>query len=300
MSVLTKVFVVLMTVLSIALSMFTISTMAQQEKWRQAATDWKASAADANAQARAITASAALEAQRAEVLYQENLATIGRLEQELDKLNIAVADMRRQNADLTNQLNNEQAQATSLASHNKLIEEARTREQELATQLSERNATLTRRNIDLNDRVKELTANMAMAQSRIKALKEQIGSLTGSGTSYSAIDTAQIPSSRAVVQAYTPSVSEPIGLSDITAPIRGQVTAIRGDLAEISVGAADGVGHGMRFLVYRRSGGAPKYLGTIRITAVEANAAAGVIEQSEGGIQAGDAIRDQASFALSN
>lgn len=300
MSVLTKVFVVLMTVLSIALSMFTISTMAQQQKWKQAATDWQAAALDAQATARSMTASAALEAQRAEVRYQENLGTIGRLEQEMDKLTISVADLRREKSDLKNQLDNEQAQATSLVSHNKLIEEARTREQELATQLSDRNATLTRRNIDLNDRVKELTANMAMAQSRIKALKEQISSLTGGSTSYSSIDSAQIPSSRAVVQAYTPSVSEPIGLSDITAPIRGQISAIRGDLAEISVGAADGVGHGMRFLIYRRSGGAPKYLGTLRITAVEANAAAGVIEQSEGGIQPGDAIRDQASFALGN
>lgn len=299
MSVLTKVFVVLLTVLSIALSMFTISTMATQQNWKLSAEDWKAAALTAQAKERAVTANSALEAQRAEVRNQDNLATISRLEGSLSDLNIQLADLRQQNATLTNQLNNEQAQATSLAQHNTLINEARTREQELATTLSERNATLTRRNIDLNDRVKELTANMAMAQSRIKALKEQIGSLTGG--SYSSVEPiTQIPSTRAVTQAYTPSVAEPIGLSDITAPIRGEITAIRGDLAEISVGSADGVGHGMRFLIYRRAGNAPKYLGTLRVTTVEANAAAGVIEQSDGNIQVGDAARDQASFALGN
>lgn len=298
MSVLTKVFVVLLTVLSLALSMFTIGALAKQENWKQSASDWKAQALAANAQAQAVTANAALEQQRALARIEDNQADLNRAANEINDLNIQLASAKQRTAELTNQLNNEQAQATSLADHNKLLESARAREQELVAKLSERNSLITRQNIDLNDRVKELTANMSMAQSRVRALKEQLG---GGGDSLSSAAPAmQIPGGGNIVSAYTPNVASPATLADITAPIRGEVTAVRGDLAEISVGSADGVGHGMRFLIYRRLGNAPKYIGTMRVTAVEAHAAAGVIEQSEGSIQVGDATRDQASFALGN
>ncbi len=296
MSVLTKVFVLILTVLSIALSMLTIGTMARQENFRQSAAAWKAEAAAAVAQSDAVSANAQLEQQRALARLEDNQAELTRLRSDINDFRIKLANADQKIASATNQLNNEQAQATSLAEHNKLLETARTREQELVAKLSERNSRLTRENIDLNDRVKELTANMAMAQSRVRALKEQLGG--GMGEAYGAAPVRQIPGGSAIVQSYTPSASTPIGLSDITAPIRGEVTAVRGDLAEISVGSADGVGHGMRFLLYRRTGGAPKYVGTLRVTAVEANVAAGVIEQSDGDISVGDAARDQASFAM--
>ncbi|MCB9857896.1 MAG: hypothetical protein H6818_19610 [Phycisphaerales bacterium] len=296
MSVLTKLFVLILTVLSIALSMLTIGTMASQQNWKQSAADYKGEAATAVAQLDAVTANAALEQQRALARLEDNQAEITRLRNEINEYRIQLANASQKIASTTNQLNNEQAQATSLAEHNKMLEGARSREQELVAKLSERNSRLTRENIDLNDRVKELTANMAMAQSRVRALKEQLSG--GMGERFGSAATMQIPNANATVQAYTPSASAPIGLSDITAPIRGEVTAVRGDLAEISVGSADGVGHGMRFLLYRRTGGAPKYVGTLRVTAVEANAAAGVIEQSEGDISVGDAARDQASFAM--
>lgn len=299
MSVLTKVFVLILTVLSIGLSMLTIGTMAAQTNWKQSAADYKANAASAVAQLDAVTANAALEQQRALARLEESQSEITRLRNEINDYRIQLANAQQKIASTTNQFNNEQAQATSLTEHNKMLEAARSREQELVAKLSERNSRLTRENIDLNDRVKELTANMAMAQSRVRALKEQIAG--GVGEQYgSAAPTTQIPGGPSIVQAYTPSASTPVGLSDITAPIRGEVTAVRGDLAEISVGTADGVGQGMRFLIYRRNGGTPKYVGTLRITAVEANAAAGVIEQSDGDISVGDAARDQASFALGN
>lgn len=296
MSVLTKVFVLILTVLSIALSMLTIGTMAAQTNWKESATGWKANAASAVAQLDAVTANAALEQQRALARLEESQAELTRLRNELNDYRIQLANAQQKIANSNNQLNNEQAQATSLAEHNKMLEAARSREQELVAKLSERNSRLTRENIDLNDRVKELTANMAMAQSRVRALKEQIAGGVGEGIS--AAPATQIPGGPAIVQAYTPSASSSVGLSDITAPIRGEVTAVRGDLAEISVGSADGVGEGMRFLLYRRTGGTPKYVGTLRITAVEANASAGVVEQSDGDISVGDAARDQASFAM--
>ena len=55
----------------------------------------------------------------------------------------------------------------------------------------------------------------------------------------------------------------------------------------------------MMFLVYRKAqdGGNPQYLGSIRVTRVETNQAAGQIEQSTGDIKPGDSVRDELSFA---
>jgi hypothetical protein len=92
----------------------------------------------------------------------------------------------------------------------------------------------------------------------------------------------------------------PSAVSSVTAPIRGQVTRVSGSLASLSVGSSDGVAPGMTFLVYRRnaSTGRPQYLGTVKVTTVNANESAGEIQQSDGDIQPGDAARDEASFAM--
>ena len=75
---------------------------------------------------------------------------------------------------------------------------------------------------------------------------------------------------------------------------------LRETTPEISVGSADGVAAGMRFLIYRpgQRGARPQYLGTLRITKVEPKQSAGQIEQSEGDIKTGDTVRDEASFAM--
>ena len=85
----------------------------------------------------------------------------------------------------------------------------------------------------------------------------------------------------------------------MTAPIRGEVISVKGNLASISVGNTDGVAPGMAFVVYRKAadGGTPQYLGLIRINRVETNEAAGLIEQSSSDIKPGDLVRDEMSLA---
>jgi chaperonin cofactor prefoldin len=296
-SVLTKVFVVLLTLLSIALSMFVVAAFAQQENWRLSSESWRETALAANAKERTVTANAAIEQQRALDRHHQDVATIDTLQNNLAAANDELARLNQDNSDLENKLTVKEGQLTTANRLSSLLQAAFNREQESSTKLSRRNSELERRNVDLNSRVKELTANMAMATSRVRALKEQIASMSEDSAGGKV---AQIPGGPGIVQAHTPSVSTGAAPSAMSSPIRAEVTKVNGNLASISVGSADGVAHGMKFLLYRpaTNGGTPQYLGTLRVTRVETNQCAGSIEQIEGEVRPGDSARDEASFAL--
>lgn len=297
MSVLTKVFVVLLTLLSIALSMFVVAAFAQQENWRTSSQSWREAALAANAKERTVTANAAIEQQRALDRHRQDISTIDALQNDLAASNDELDRLNQGNTDLENKLTVKEGQLTTTNRLSSLLQAAFNREQESSTKLSRRNSELERRNVDLNNRVKELTANMAMAKSRVLALKEQIATMS---EERAAGKLAQIPSGPGIVQAHTPSVTPTTPHSAMSSPIRAEVTKVNGNLASISVGSADGVAHGMTFLLYRpaTNGGTPQYLGVLRVTRVETNQCAGSIEQAEGEIRPGDAARDEASFAL--
>ncbi len=296
MNVLTRVFVVLLTVFSIFLSAFVIAAFAQQEKWKQSAEDWRQQALAETTRARTLASNLAIEQQLA--LDRQNELTRELTEQKAitGRKSAELSDMQAQLAESRNQLDVEQAQVNAAGRQIDLVQTAFNSEQEHNAKLLRDNSELTRRNIDLSDRVKELTTQLAMAQSRVKAMKEQIAMMAAPPGGQA----VQIPSAAATVQPYTPTVSVPTAASALVAPIRAEVTEVDGDVASISVGSADGVVHGMKFLLYRTAGdgGRPTYLGTLQIERVEANRAAGRIVQAEGEVRPGDSARDEASFAM--
>ena len=292
MSVLTKVFVLVLTVASIALSMFVVAAFSQQQNWKQSAEDWQQAAIAAQAKERSMAGVAALEKARGLEMHQRDLETINSTKAELDKSKAQATEMDTALAQAKGQLTVEQQQVTGAQESNKLLQVAVSREKEFSGKLATRNSELERANIDLTDRVKELTVNVEMARAQVRALQQQIAGIEG-GPAKSA---APGPN---VVEANVQTAASPAPAASI-APIRGEVRAVKGTLASISVGSADGVAHGMTFLVYRKGGkgGRAQYLGSIKITRVDANESAGEIEQSAGDIRTGDTVRDEASFAL--
>lgn len=303
MSVLTKVLVTLLAFLSVALSMLVVSAFAQQQNWKASAEDWQQAAMTAQGQARTVSMNAALDKARALDRQKQDAQRLEDMKSELASASSLIAELERTVADSQSKLSVEQGQVTSSSEALKLVQTDLNREREFSAKQSRRNSELERANIDLTDRVKELTTNVEMARAQVRALQQQ---LAGSADSFrspgpSGLRSAtQIPSVASSVEASIPSISPPT-LSTVAVPIRGEVTSIQGELASISVGSADGVAHGMSFLIYRRGGGTggrPRYLGTLKITRVDANQSAGQIEQSEGDIRAGDLVRDEASFAL--
>lgn len=301
MSVLTKVLVTLLAFLSVALSMLVVSAFAQQQNWKASAEDWQQAAMTAQSQARTVSMNAALDKARSLDRQKQDGQRIEDLKAELASAEALVSEMERTVAESATKLTVEQGQVTSTSEALKLVQTDLNREREFSAKMARRNSELERANIDLTDRVKELTTNVEMARAQVRALQQQIAGATGAampaGGGYRS--SAQIPSPAQSVEENVPSVSTP-AISAVAMPIRGEVVSIKGDLASISVGAADGVAHGMSFLIYRRSGagGRPQFLGTLRITRVDANQAAGQIEQSEGDIRVGDLARDEASFAM--
>lgn len=297
MSVLTKVFVVLLTVFSIALSMLVVAAFAKQEDWRASAMDWQAKSLAADAKARTITENAAIEQQRSLTAQRDYVAQISELRDRQIGSVSEIADLERSLANAENQLTVEQGQATSLSQQNGVILADLNAERQLSSKLVTRNAEVERRNIDLNDRVKELTSDMTMASSQIRSLKQQIVAM---GDTAGLSVASQIPSGPATIEAGIPTARVPSMVSLAGSQIRGEITQVDGNLASISVGSADGVAPGMVFLIYRpgRGGSKPIYLGSLRITKVEAGLAAGLIEQSVGDIRPGDAARDELSFAM--
>ncbi len=299
MSTLTKVFLVLVAVFAVALATLTIAANALSQSWKKAADHWKAAGLAAQASERAVTVQAAL-------THEQDLDRIRRLSDEVEQLRTGRTALQAQLdartlelAQARNQLATLMTDVTGLGDTLRLVTAQFQREQEHARKLVARNAELERRNIDLNDRTKELTTGLAMATTQVRALQQQISAMEEERPRADAglRPALQVPGP-GVVEADQPRVQPQIAA--ITAPIRGEILEVRGNIASISVGTADGVSPGMKFLVFRPSSGeqGPEYLGTLQITRTEANRSAGTLLRVSGDIRRGDRATDEASFAM--
>jgi len=296
-SVLTKVFVVLLVVFSIALSMLVVAAFARQEDWRASAIHWQEAALAEQAKARTYAANEKIAQQQALDQHLRDSEELNNMRTELAAKTGRIAELDRNLAETQNKLASEQGSVAGLTNSLQIVSASLDHERGFNQKIAERNSQLEKRNVDLNDRVKELTTNVAMASAQVRALQQQITGFDSNRRVEGVAPATQIPGGTAIVEAQVPNVTVSSEMP-ISAPVRGEVTKVQGNLASLSVGSADGVVPGMNFLVYRRSGSRPQYLGTIKINRVNANESAGTIEQSEGSIQPGDTARDEASLAM--
>ena len=77
--------------------------------------------------------------------------------------------------------------------------------------------------------------------------------------------------------------------------IEGQIIEVKSDYASISVGSASGVRENMQFIVYRYDGNEPSYLGDLTITRVEQSEAAGLLKIKNGMVLSGDSVTTKLS-----
>ena len=284
MSTLTKVFVVLTSVLSIALSCLFIAAAAQWDNWKALALDYQTARDAAITQAQSTAASM----QAALAMKDEALATQARkLESALD----TVKNLNDQNAELRSDL--------AKAENERLAAEAgRTKLQEIldvstgelkATQ--KQNQTLLSDNIDLqsrgarlNNRVLELTTGITILQDQIRNIQEKLYACEQQNVELeqragTAVARAAVPEAPPGVAAVAPTVA---------GEIRGEIIEIEGVYATINVGESSGVVPGMTFMVYREGG---VYLGDLVIERVRPNQAGGRLTTlMEGEIRKGDAV----------
>lgn len=280
MSTASKVFVVLLAVFSIAFVMLTISHVAQETNWRQLANDYRTEAQNAISNYQAMLASNAAE----KLALDDKAEQMTRSKQDLEaQLHRALDDLGGIHAELQSAKNQNESNASSLT---KLTGELNIINTEAAELRKQRNtlekSTLDRqrRNLDLGERNRELTVQVAAMGEQIRHLQqlnfakaEEIRGLHGADP---------------VVAGARPAD----GAGD--SAIRGSIIEVNGDLASVSVGSADRVRVGMRFVIYEDD----SYLGDLVISAAEPNESVGTLENLQGLVEVGDLAVNLAGLAL--
>jgi len=282
-STLTKVFVVLTAVLSIALSCMFIAAAAQWDNWKELASNYQVlrDSAIRQEESTAATAEAAL------ALKDEALAVQSRkLGDALDE----VQDLKDQNAKLLSEL--AQVKNERLA-----FEAGRTKLQEILDvttgelkAVQKHNQTLLSQNMDLqsrnarqNGRILELTTSVTVLQDQIRNIQEKLYACEQQTAELErragAAVTRALPEGPPGAVAVVPTVA---------GEIRGEIIDVEGIYADINVGESSGVVPGMTFMVYREGGA---YLGDLTIERVRPNQAGGKLTTLvEGEVRKGDSV----------
>ncbi len=288
MSTLTKVFTVLLVVLSIVFTVMTVSVVAQTANWRETALKYEENTRIADTNLRQMISASAAELASARDTIKSHLTKIGEVESQLQKNSSELAAMR---ADFTRV---EAEKASAEAMNRGLlaqVEAARSAEAEFRKQLvdlEKRGIELERRNIDLNDRVNEQTATIAVLVEQKRQYEQQLNILKEEADKLS----NQARRSAQGVQTEDPAAAAMPNVRALTtggpSAIRGSVVEVEDNLVSISVGTADGVKKGMVFVIHRDN----KYVGDLRISDVNPNRSAGRLDRTAMVPSVGDSVTD--------
>ncbi len=283
MSTLTKVFVVLTSVLCIALSCMFIAAAAQWDNWKELALNYQEQRDSAIRQEQSTAAAA----QAALAMKDEALAVQSRkLGDALDE----VRELKDQNAKLQSELSQVKNERLALeAGRAKLQEILDVVTGELKA-LQKQNQTLLSENIDLqsriarqNNRILELTTSVTIQQDQIRNIQEKL--YVCEQRSAELERQAGATPARALPE--SPPGAVPVAPT-VAGEIRGEIAQVDGAYAEINVGESAGVVPGMTFMVYREGG---TYLGDLIIERVEPNRAGGKLTtRLEGEVRKGDSV----------
>ena len=292
MTTTTKIFVILVCVLTFIFTPLVIAYAAQKENWRQLADDYRQEFNIAYANERSIMAIAAAETQRYKSIHDQQRVQMADLQQQVVDLQDDLAKMTRQRDqlaisedDFAKSARLLSAQMAVTTQHNESLRTAR-------EQALERERELRSRNLQLTDAMKEANAQIVVLNQQLRQKVEEVAFFrqenqrlraeTGLGMAEPPLTAAPTPPAEGV----TPPAA---------APIRGRVTRVEGSMATINVGSAAGVREGMRMVVLRDG----SYVCDLEITdAVTPNEAVGqVMLERARRIRPGDTVEDAASFA---
>lgn len=281
MSTITKVFVVLVSVMAIVHSVLTVSTAARWDNSRKQLEAYQQLyqgefVRRTSAEATLATSLARKDDQIAELTRQ--LATAH------DQNRAATDELAALRIDLARQTND---RAAAEASRKKLEEILQVQTAEL-TSFQKQNQTLLSENIDLQTRIQrlssrvlELTSQNTIAGDEIRNLQEKLYAEQQRAREGRAMG-GRAPSDVEVAAGATPVMRVAAG------PIQGEITQVEGRYVSINVGETSGVSPGMVFMVYRGK----DYIGDLTIESVRPKEAGGKMALVAPGqiVQAGDRV----------
>lgn len=288
MSILTKVFVVLVTFLSVLLVALVVPFVARTEDFKtklQAEQDLKLRAqAAARARESEITELASREGERFTALMAEkrNLtSTITQLSESLASANSGVQQLQADKAKQEANLNRLTAAADQYGQITKsLQEELNLRRDQLVD--------LQTRSIELADRNDDLATQLEAANRQVRRSREQTVELQQQITRLEGFVAKLDPAIRQQITAADQTVGDTEFVPATT--IRGHITRVEqagGEtFVQMDIGGNDGVEVNMKFWVHR--GG--QFLGTAVVVKVDTNASAARMRIVEGAVAAGDTV----------
>ena len=288
MSVLTKVFIVLLVVLSIAFTSMTVAIVAQTTNWRDTAQKYEEHARIADTNLRHAHAHSAALLATAQDDSRMRLERIRELEAKLQAARNEAAQLRAEAAKAGSERSSAEAMNRGLFAQLQATEKARAEYRIQRDDLERTQIDLQQRNIDFSDRVNELTARVGVLVEQRRQYEQQINILRTENDRLA--QAARSPSRGAMLEepagAAIPGV---VAVTPVAArAIRGKVLDVSGSLITISVGSADGVRKDMIFVIHRKG----QYMGDMKISLVDPNQSAGRIVQASSTPAVGDEITD--------
>ncbi len=282
MSTITKVFVVLVSVMAIVHSVLTVTTAARWDNSKKQLESYQQLYQSefvrrTSAEATLATTLARKDDQIAELSRQ--------LASRQDELRTTSDELSTLRIDLARQTND---RAAAEASRKKLEEILQVQTAEL-TSFQKQNQTLLSENIDLQTRIQrlssrvlELTSQNTIAGDEIRNLQEKLYA-----EQQRTRDGGRAMSGRAASDIEVPAGATPV-MRVAAGPIQGEVVQVEGRYVSINVGETSGVSPGMVFMVYRGK----DYVGDLTVESVRSQEAGGKMALVAPGqmVQAGDRV----------
>ncbi len=285
MSTMTKVLIVLTTVLSIAVSCLFIAAAAQWNNWKQLAAEYQQQRDSAITLQQSEQAAAQAALALKDAALAERTRALEEAQRSITRLNEEVARERSQRT----QAQNEKAAAE--AGRTTLQEILDVKTGELKSLQAQHQATVAQnmdlqsRNARLNTRVLDLTTTSTILTDQIRNLQEKL---------YAAeqrLAAAQAGGPAAPAVAPTVSQAAVAARVPVAGEVRGQVVDVEGSYASVNIGESSGVVVGMTLMVYRDGPDGPAYLGELTIETVRPKEAGGRLSSlAAGEIRSGDKV----------
>ncbi len=283
MSTTAKVFVVLLVLLSVVFAIMNVTFVALSTDWKKQAQGWRDQAQAARVESMAVQASSKATEQQLQSQITQLTGQVTQLQNSVAKLETDLAGKNREIATEKDARAAAEANSERMSQLQKLDKERTTRLEDRNKKLQDDMIKLQKVNQDLDERCKELTMKLAIRDEEKRALLEQRYALQQ--------QLEKIQKAPRAAGASSAPVAQPLSAAPSTS-IRGQVLEVKGNVASISIGSADGVSEGMSFIVYRGK----DYLGKLRVTMVEPNRAGGDLAMVRGEIRPQDRVADERSF----
>jgi len=284
----TKVFIVVLVVFSIAFTTMTVSIVARSADWKDLADKYQehAKVADTNLR-NEIAASAATEATLRDSI-KGHLEKIGEVEGQLKAHGAETAKLRSDLARAESEKSSSEAMNRGLLAQLQIADSGRAEYRKQRDDIEKRNIELERRNIDLNDRVNEQTSRIAVLVEQKRQYEQQLNILKTENDKFA----RELGRSSGASAMETPAGAAMPNVTPLTpvspSAVRGKILDVSGNIVTISVGSSDGVKKDMVFKLQRGD----QYVGDLKISVVNPNQSAGRMVLTKLAPVAGDQASD--------